>query len=71
VDSLEGCCDPGNNSQLLEPRRSPEPVKSYFLTDTYYFCLVREFDWSRWVAISSLPPICSPNFSFMGAIRKN
>jgi len=26
--------------------------------------------WSRWVAISSLPPICGPSFSFMGRVRK-
>jgi len=32
--------------------------------------LARSFDWSRWVAISSLPTICSPSFSSMGGVGK-
>jgi hypothetical protein len=32
--------------------------------------LARWFDWSRWVAISSLPSICSPSFSFIGGVGK-
>lgn len=27
-------------------------------------------DWSRWTAISSLPHICSPSFSFKGKVEK-
>jgi hypothetical protein len=32
--------------------------------------LARWFDWSMWVAISSLPSICSPGFSFIGGVGK-
>ncbi len=28
------------------------------------------FDWSKWVAISSLPPVGSPSFSLMGRVGK-
>jgi len=27
-------------------------------------------DWSRWLAISSAPPICFPSFSFIGGVAK-
>ncbi len=30
--------------------------------------LARQFDWSKWVAISSLPPICTPSSTLMGGI---
>jgi hypothetical protein len=31
---------------------------------------LNKFDWPRWVAISSLRPICSPNFHFIGGVGK-
>jgi hypothetical protein len=35
------------------------------------FSLAHHNDWSRWFAISSLPPTCYPNLSFMGGAAKN
>jgi hypothetical protein len=32
--------------------------------------IISAVDWSRWVAISSLPTICSPSFSSMGGVGK-
>ncbi len=40
------------------------------LTDAPCLWLVNPNDWPMWFAISSLSPICSPNFSFMDGIRK-
>jgi hypothetical protein len=34
------------------------------------FWLTNQNDWSKWFAISSLPPICSPSFSLMGEVWK-
>jgi len=42
-------------------------VEMHLLT-TPCFLLARWFDWSKWVAISSLPPTC--NFSCMGGVEK-
>jgi len=50
----------------------PEPwktVESYWLTEPCFW-LGRWFDWFKWVASSSLPPTCSPNFSFRGGVGK-
>jgi hypothetical protein len=47
VDSLERCCDPQNNSLI-------NTLKFYLLSDPCFW-LARLFDWSRWVAISSVP----------------
>jgi len=38
------------------------------VTSTPCFWLANHNYWSRWFAISSLPPICSPSFSFMGEV---
>jgi hypothetical protein len=35
-----------------------------------WFWFANHNDWSRWVAISGLPPICTPSFSFKGGVRK-
>jgi hypothetical protein len=59
---------PWKNARFLE-----EPWKSLinlYLLTAPCFWLTISFDWSRWVAISSLIPICSPNFSFMGGVGK-
>ncbi len=32
--------------------------------------LTSAVDWSRWVGIRRFPAICSPNFCFMGGVRK-
>jgi len=37
---------------------------------TIHFSTVLHNDRSRWFAISSLSPICSSNFSFMGGVEK-
>jgi hypothetical protein len=35
------------------------------------YWLANHNDWSSWFTVSnSLPPICSPNFSFMGGVEK-
>jgi len=53
VDSLESCCDPENNRLI-------NTLKFYLLTAPC-FRLARLFDWSRWVAISSVPLKWSPS----------
>ncbi len=35
------------------------------------FWLAYQNDWSRWFPISSPPPLCCPNFSFMGEVAKS
>jgi hypothetical protein len=42
----------------------------HHLTDALCFWLAHHTDWSRWFAISSPPPICCPNFSFIGLVKK-
>jgi hypothetical protein len=49
------------------------PVKdtAKFNTCCWSCCwLARTFDWSRWVAISSLQSLCSPSFSFKSEVGK-
>jgi hypothetical protein len=41
------------------------------IAKAYHLLLIgKQFDWPRWVAISSLPPICIQSFSFMGGVGK-
>ncbi len=48
-----------------------EPSKRQSKTQNTYCWLSREFDWSRWVSVSSLPPICSPSLGFMRGLEKS
>jgi hypothetical protein len=77
------CGPPCNGSlgwgSLVESTRSPVKIDSLggslehsqiILIDCNLFLIGYIVDWSRWFAISSLPPICSPNFSFMGEVGK-
>ncbi len=51
------------HSKALTPAR--EACNKYDLT-----AAPPVFDWSRCFAITSLLPICSPSFSFMGGVGK-
>ncbi len=62
VNPLEDCLEPLNSLINTD--------KSYLLTAPS-FSLARYFDWSKWVAISSIPCTCSPSFTFMGGVGKN
>jgi hypothetical protein len=46
-----------------------EKCNKFDLTAVPYFWLANHNDWSRWFAISSLPPICSPSLSCMGGVE--
>jgi hypothetical protein len=52
-------------------RERERGVSYYDLIATPCFWLANHNDWSRWSAISSLPPICSPPFKFYGWVCKN
>jgi hypothetical protein len=43
----------------------------YDLTIVQCFWLVHHNDWSRWLAISSFPRICSPSFGFVAGVARN
>ncbi len=47
-----------------------EECHEYDLTAASYFWFVNRTDSFRWFAISSLPPICSLSFCFMGGVGK-
>jgi hypothetical protein len=48
-----------------------EECNKYDLIDTPCFLLINHNDWSKWFAISSLPPICSPILILWLGLRKN
>jgi hypothetical protein len=54
--------------QSCAPAR--EECNKYDLISAPYFSLANHYDWSRWFAISSLPPIFSPSFTLMGGVAK-
>ncbi len=47
-----------------------EECNKYDIITTQYFLLAHHNDWSKWFAINSPPPICSPSSSFMGGVIK-
>jgi hypothetical protein len=62
-----GNCEKSHNSfQSLggAPEQSNNSICWLLLVSNW----LESFDWSKWFAISSLPPTCSPSFSFMGGV---
>jgi hypothetical protein len=45
-----------------------EECNKYDPTAAQCFWLAHHNDWSRWFTISSSPPICYPNFTFMDGV---
>jgi hypothetical protein len=70
VDPLELFWDPEKMHSFESPGAALNSlinrVKSYLFAPW----LARSFDWSKWVAISSLQRTCSPSFSFMDEFGK-
>ncbi len=57
-------------SHDVEDGKRHSKDNKYDLTNVPWFLLVNHNDRSRLFVISSVPPICSPNFSFMSGVQK-
>jgi hypothetical protein len=71
VDSLDDRCDPGQ-MHIFQGRGGALEMSNKYsqivFIDYSLSLLARWFDWSKWVAISSLPPVCSLNFNFISGV---